>query len=113
MKYLFLLFDDEDVWDQMKEDKKTSIVASYFEYAQALRETGAMLAGAPLPHSRDAKRVKKDVVQDGPFADGKEQLGGYFLVEARDLDDALDLAARCPCATYGHVEVRPVWNIGE
>ncbi|MHA7873189.1 MAG: YciI family protein, partial [Hyphococcus sp.] len=59
------------------------------------------------------KRVRKSGVQDGPFSDGKEQLGGYYIIEADNLDEALDWAARCPCAELGHIEVRPVWNIGD
>ena len=111
MKYLFLLYDNEDAWDTMEEAKRNEIYGSYFAYVDALREADAYISGAPLPHSREGKRIRADGVQDGPFADGKEQLGGYFLIDAKDLDDALEWAARCPCASFGHVEVRPVWNI--
>ncbi len=113
MKYLFLLHDDEDNWDSMEETRKNEIFGSYMAYTEALRKSGAYIAGAPLNHSREAKRVRASGVHDGPFADGKEQLGGFYMVEAKNLDDALDWAARCPCASFGHVEVRPVWNIGE
>ncbi len=113
MKYLFLLYDDENVWDTMPEEKKSEIFGSYFAYSDALRKSGAYIAGEPLVHSREGKRVSKTRVEDGPFVDGKEQLGGYYLVDASNLDEALDWAARCPCASLGHVEVRPVWNIGE
>lgn len=112
MKYLFLLYDNEDAWDAMEEAKKEEIYGSYRAYAEALRKADALISAAPLPHSRDGKRVTLGGVQDGPFVDGKEQLGGYFMIEADNLDDALDWAARCPCASLGHVEVRPVWNIG-
>jgi hypothetical protein len=112
MKYLFLLYDDENAWDSMPEDQRNEIFGSYFAYSDALRKSGAYIAGAPLVHSRDAKRVGRQV-EDGPFADGKEQLGGYYMIDAKNLDEALDWAARCPCASIGHVEVRPVWNIGE
>lgn len=110
MKYLFLLYDDEDAWDSMPEETRNEIFGSYFAYTDALRKSGAYIAGDPLVHSRDAKRVRRDEVQDGPFADGKEQLGGYYMIEADNLDEALDWAARCPCASIGHVEVRPVWT---
>ena len=112
MKYLFLLYDDEDAWDAMEEAEKNEIYGAYTAYTEALRKADAYLGAAPLPHSRDGKRVRAGDVQDGPFADGKEQLGGYYMIEAKNLDDALDWAARCPCAAIGHVEVRPVWNIG-
>lgn len=113
MKYVFLLYDDENAWEAMDEDRKNVIFGSYNAYTEALRKENAMIAGAPLPHSRDAKRVRSNGVEDGPFADGKEQLGGFYMIEANDLDEAINWAARCPCASYGHVEVRPVWNIGE
>lgn len=111
MKYLFLLYDDEDQWDTMEEGKKNELFGSYMAYTEALKKAGAHVTAAPLPHSREGKRVRSSGVQDGPFADGKEQLGGFYMVEAKNLDEALDWAARCPCASYGHVEVRPIWNI--
>ena len=111
MKYLFLLYDDEDIWDQMEDAKKNEIFGSYMAYTEALRKADAYIAGAPLPHSREAKRARVGSVEDGPFADGKEQLGGFYLVNADNLDDALDWAARCPCASLGAVEVRPVWDL--
>ncbi|WDI31078.1 YciI family protein [Hyphococcus flavus] len=111
MKYLFLLYDDENVWDEMPEDKRNEIFGSYMAYSEALKKSGAFIGGEPLVHSREAKRVRQTQVQDGPFADGKEQLGGYYMIDAKNLDEALDWAARCPCAELGHVEVRPVWNI--
>lgn len=112
MKYMFLLYDDENAWDDMAEEKRNEIFGAYFAYTDALRGAGAMISGEPLVPSREGKRTRGAQVEDGPFADGKEQLGGYYLIEAKDLDEALDWAARCPCASIGHVEVRPVWEIG-
>jgi hypothetical protein len=85
--------------------------SSWTAYSQALGASGVMVHGAGLEppatattvHVRDGERL----VQDGPFADAKEQLGGYFLIDVPDLDAALDWAARCPSAAYGSVEVRP------
>lgn len=111
MRYLFLLYDNEDSWDTMEDDKKNEIFGSYMAYTEALKNSDAYIAGAPLPHSRQGKRLRSAGVQDGPFADGKEQLGGYYMVNADNLDEALDWAARCPCASLGHVEVRPIWEI--
>ena len=110
MKYLFLLYNDEDHWDALPAEQKQETIGAYMAYAEAMKKAGAHIAGEPLEHSRNGKRVRTDTVQDGPFADGKEQLGGFFMVEAKDLDEALDWAARCPCATIGHVEVRPLWE---
>lgn len=112
MKYIFLLYNDENDWEAMPDAEKQSIYGAYAAYSDDLRKGGHYVSGAPLEHTRLGKRVSGGVVEDGPFADGKEQLGGFFMVEAADLDQALDLAAACPCASYGHVEVRPVWNIG-
>ena len=110
MKYLFLLYNDEDGWDALSSAEKTEAIGAYVAYTETLKHAGAHLAGDPLDHSRNGKRVRGAAVEDGPFADGKEQLGGYYLVEASNLDEALDWAARCPCAATGHVEVRPVWE---
>ncbi len=112
MKYLLSLYDDEDAWDSLSEEKKGEIFGAYMGYTDAMRKAGVYLAGDPLVHSREGKRVRMGRIEDGPFADGKEQLGGYYMIDAKNLDDALEWAARCPCASYGYVEVRPVWNIG-
>ncbi len=113
MKYLLLLHDNEDTWQTMEESKRNEIFGSYMAYTEALKKGSVYISGEPLEHSQTGKRVRTSGVQDGPFADGKEQLGGFYLIEAKNLDDALDWAARCPCASFGHVEVRPLWNIGE
>ncbi len=112
MKYLFLLYNDEDGWESLSPEEKTETVGAYMAYTEALKKADAHIAGEPLDHSRNGKRVRGSGVEDGPFADGKEQLGGYYMIEAKNLDDALDWAARCPCAAAGHVEVRPVWDFG-
>ncbi len=110
MKYLFLLYGDEDQWESYSGEKKGEIIGAYQAYSEALQKAGAHVAGEPLDHSSQGKRVRASHVEDGPFADGKEQLGGFYLIEANNLDDALDWAARCPAAADGHVEVRPLWN---
>ncbi len=112
MKYLLMLHDNEDAWATMEEAKRDEIFGSYMAYTEALKKADAYHGGEPLEHSKMGKRVRSKGVQDGPFADGKEQLGGYYMIEADNLDAALDWAARCPCASIGHVEVRPIWNIG-
>ena len=111
MKYLLLLHDNEDTWLTMEEAKQNEIFGAYMAYTEALKKADAYHGGAPLEHSKLGKRVRATGVQDGPFADGKEQLGGFYMIEADNLDEALDWAARCPCASLGHVEVRPVWNV--
>lgn len=113
MNYLLMLFDNEDDWAAMSEDRRGEVLGAYFAYTDALKKAGAYVAGDPLDHSSNGKRVRQGRIEDGPFADGKEILGGYYLIEAKDLDEALEWAARCPCASLGHVEVRPVWNAGQ
>lgn len=110
MKYIFLLHDGEDQWDKMSEEERGKVYGAYTAYTENTREAGVFVGGAPLPHSREGKRISASgrSVEDGPFADGKEQLGGYYMIEAKNLDEALDWAARCPCASYGWVEVRPI-----
>ncbi|MEZ5892271.1 MAG: YciI family protein [Parvularculaceae bacterium] len=113
MKYMLFIYDNEDEWAALDESAQREVIGSHFAYTQALKDAGAYVSGAPLDHSKTGKRVRVSGVQDGPFADGKETLGGYYMIEAKHLDEALDWAARCPGASYGHIEVRPLWNIGE
>lgn len=113
MKYLFLLYNDENAFDAKSPEQKGETIGAYMAYTEAMQKAGVHLAGEPLDHSRRAKRIRQNGVEDGPFADGKEQLGGFYMVDVANLDDALEWAARCPAASDGHVEVRPVWNIGD
>lgn len=112
MKYLFMLYDDENKFHSLSAAEQQGIVAEHMAFSAALRAAGAMIEGAPLDHSKNAKRARRTKIEDGPFTDSKEQIGGFYMIEAPDLDAALDWAARCPSASYGKVEVRPVWNIG-
>ena len=115
MKYLLLLHNDENAWEAMPEAERNEVFGTYMAYTDDIIKSGHHIAGAPLDHSRDGKRVRapagEAIVEDGPFSDGKEQLGGFYLIDAANLDEALDLAARCPCASHGWVEVRPLWDI--
>jgi len=90
-------------------------MAAYGAYTQAMQKAGAYLGGNRLRPTASATTVRapggKTNVLNGPYAETKEQLGGYYLVEAQDLDAALAWAARCPGAAYGAIEVRPVWEM--
>lgn len=115
MQYALLLYDNEDAWDSASEAEQGEVIGAHMAYAQALKDAGAYIGGAPLEHTRRAKAVRKRdgrlSVEDGPFTDSKEQLGGFYVIEAKDLDAALDWAARCPAASYGQIEVRPVFTV--
>jgi len=115
MQYLFLLYVNESGWTAMTPDQQKEGEAAYRAYTEALQAAGALIGVNRLHPSQAATRVTsadgKSQVLDGPYADSKEQIGGYYLIEAPDLDAALSWAARCPTANHGIVEVRPVWPI--
>jgi len=112
MKYLLLIYSDEQVWTQ---EKREHCYVESTQLAQDLHANGKFLSANPLHPVSTATSVRvrngKRVVTDGPFAETREQLGGYFLVEANDLDEAIAIASRIPAARVGTVEVRPVIEI--
>ena len=113
MQYMFLLYSNENDWQKMAQPQREQGMAAYTAYTEALRKAGVLKASDRLRPSADSTTVRvtngKSQVLDGPFADTKEQLGGYYLVDVPDLDAALSWAARCPGASHGTVEVRPIW----
>jgi hypothetical protein len=115
-EYMFMLFDDESWYDEATPDQWESTMKLHGEFATAVEAAGArILEGRALERTSTATTIKKDwndpaaapVVSDGPFIETKEALGGFYLIEARDLDQALELANLCPS---GHIEVRPVMD---
>ena len=112
MQYMLLIYDDEAAWAQMGEEERKGIHGEYFAFTTSIRESGNLVAGDALQSTSTATAVRQrngeTLVTDGPFAETKEQLGGYYLVEAKDADEALAIAARVPSARYGTIEVRPV-----
>ena len=116
MEYMLLLHDDETRWARMGEEQFGREMGAYVAYTNALREAGVYVAGNPLQPTGTATIVTvktdgKTNVLDGPYAETKEQLGGYYLIEVPDLDAAISWAARCPCAGTGTVEIRPIAEI--
>jgi hypothetical protein len=115
MQYLLLLHANESGFTNMTPEQQQQGMAAYMAYSQALVEAGAMKGSNRLRPVATATTVRvvdgKTQVLDGPFADSKEQLGGYFLIDVPDLDAALAWAARCPGASHGAVEVRPIWDM--
>jgi hypothetical protein len=112
MKYTVLVYESEaDFNARTDATRKDAYWGAYRAYTQALREAGVLVGGAPLQPGHAGTTVRqrdgKRHVQDGPYAEAKEQLGGYYEIEVPDLDRALEWAARCPAAASGAVEVRP------
>lgn len=113
MEYLLMTYVDETGWPKMSKAEQEQGVAAYTAYLQAMKAAGVLKGSNRLQPTSAATTVRntngKPQVLDGPYADSKEQLGGYFLIDAADLDAALSWAARCPATGHGVVEVRPVW----
>lgn len=112
MQFAMLIYEPPDAFESRKSGKGGSYTGAWRSYHKALAESGAFVAGDPLeaPETGTTIRIRegKRGVQDGPYADTKEQLGGFTILEAPSLDAALEWAARCPAASYGAVEVRPL-----
>jgi hypothetical protein len=116
MKYLCLIYDNEQQWAAMPKAESDAIMGEYFAFTEDVRKSGHYVAGEALQpvHTATTVRVRngKMSTTDGPFAETKEQLGGFYMIEAKDLNDALQVASRIPSARYGSVEVRPVQVFG-
>src|SRR5215475_9274673 len=112
MQYLLLIYLEESRWERLNDPEQQKIYQEYRDLIGELSKAGKFLGGNELHPTSMATTVQvrngKRSITDGPFAETKEQLGGYFLVEAKDLDEAMDIAARIPSATTGSIEVRPV-----
>jgi hypothetical protein len=112
MKYLCLIYENEQNWSHYTKNQGDTMMAEYGTFTEDIQKSGHLVGGEALQptHTATTVRVRNGKVSttDGPFAETKEQLGGYYLVEAKDLNDAIQLAARIPGAKTGAVEVRPV-----
>ena len=112
MKYLCLIYDDEKKMEAMPKSESDAILGEYFAFTEGIKKSGHLLGGEALQPVQTATTVRirngKVSTTDGPFAETKEQLGGYYFINARDLNDAIQVAAKIPSARYGSIEVRPV-----
>jgi hypothetical protein len=112
MKYLCLIYDDEKKMAAMSKDEGEAFMGEYFAFTEGIKKSGHYLGGNALQPVNTATTLRhrggKLSTTDGPFAETKEQLGGYYLIEARDLNDALQVAAKIPSAKTGSIEVRPI-----
>jgi hypothetical protein len=112
MKYLCLIYDDEKKWETMSKAEADAYMGEYFAFTDGVKASGHYLGGNALQPVQTATTVRsrngKLSTTDGPFAETKEQLGGYYLIEARDLNDALQVAQKIPSVRTGSIEVRPI-----
>jgi hypothetical protein len=112
MKYLCLIYEDEKQRAAMSKAESEALTGEYFAFKAEIQKSGHLLGGNALQPIATATTVRvrsgKVSTTDGPFAETKEQLGGFFLIEARDLDDAIHVASRVPGARLGSIEVRPI-----
>jgi hypothetical protein len=116
MNYLLLIYSKEAELAALSESDRSKMSGEYTEFTKSIVQAGHFKAGDRLRPASTASTVRvrngKTAITDGPFAETREQLGGYYLIEAKNLDEATAIAARVPGARHGSIEVRPVWPLG-
>lgn len=112
MRYLCLIYENEKAWETFPPAESEAVMNEYFQFTEDIRKNGKYVAGEALQPTATATTVRvrngKVSTTDGPFAETKEQLGGFYLIEAADLNDAIQVASRIPSARHGSIEIRPV-----
>jgi len=112
MKFMLLIYHNEQRWNEINESERQQIYGEYRQLREQLQSSGQFLDGSQLQPANTATSIRirdhKELVTDGPFAETHEQLGGYFLIEAKNLDEAVSIARRIPSVRMGAIEVRPV-----
>ena len=112
MQYMLLIYNDPNAWATMPEAEQHEVYGKYFTFTEELRASGKMVAGDALQPTSTATSVRvrdgETLTTDGPFAETKEVLGGYYLIDVESLDEALEWGAKVPGASYGTIEVRPI-----
>lgn len=113
MKYLLLIYGDEAFGAQMTEAEQQANMAEYYAFTNMIRERNVYVGGEALHPSSTATTVRvrdgRTLTTDGPFAETKEQLGGYYMVDCKDLDEAIEIATKIPGSRTGSIEIRPIW----
>ena len=113
MQYMLMVYVDEAGFPKLSPEEQQKGLAAYGAYTEALSKAGCLIRGERLKPTQTATTVRashgKTQVLDGPYAETKEQFGGFYIIDVPDLDAALSWAARCPATGHGAVEVRPVW----
>jgi len=117
MKYLCLIYDEEKKLAALSKSELDGLMASFHQFTEEVKQSGHHLAGEALHPVNTATTVRvrngKVSTTDGPFAETKEQLGGFYMIEARDLNEAIQIAARIPSACLGSIEVRPIVDFSQ
>lgn len=112
MKYILLIHDEEGAWGKVSEADRAKMMADYGAFTEQIKASGHYVGGSQLQPTSTATSVRvrdgKRLVTDGPFAETREQLGGYYLINSGNLDEAIGIAARIPSARFGTIEVRPL-----
>jgi len=115
MKYLCLIYSDESQWPKLPETETETMMKEYGAFGESIKSSGHYIAGHRLHPTSSATTVRirngKLSTTDGPFMETKEQLGGFYMIEAKDLNEAIQIGARIPGAKHGSIEVRPVWEV--
>src|SRR5262245_58209122 len=115
MKYMLLIYTNENAFASLPTAEAEKGLAAYGAYTEAMKQAGGLVGSNRLRPSSDSTTVHvadgKTKVLNGPYVETREQLGGYFMIDVPDLDAALSWAARCPGASHGTVEVRPIWGM--
>ena len=117
MRYLLSIYENEKLWESMPEKEAQAVMGEYFSFTEGIKKSGNLVAGEALQPVTTATTVRiregKRLTTDGPFAETREQLGGFYLIEAANLDEALAIASRIPAARTGSIEVRPVVDFSQ
>jgi hypothetical protein len=115
MRYLLLIATDESAFQAVSPEEASASLAQYVAWGEEMERRGVLRGGERLRPTSDATTVQvrdgKTLTVDGPFAETKEQIGGYYLVDCKDLDEAIEVAAKIPGAKFGSIEVRPIWDM--
>ena len=113
MKFLCLIYDEEKKWAALPQAEVEAVMSQYRAFTEAIKKSGHYVGGDRLQPTATARTVRirngKTSTTDGPFAETKEQLGGYYLINAKDINDAVEVASRIPSARLGSIEVRPLF----
>jgi hypothetical protein len=115
MQYLLLIYANESEYEKLSPSQTETLMTDYAEFTKSIVQSGHFKAADRLRPVSTATSVRvrdgKPMITDGPFAETREQLGGFYLVDAKDLDEAIEIASRIPSSKYGTIEVRPIWRM--